>query len=69
MLTEFWQALFPPSPFVMARDELIEAERELLKAENVVEYSEAMAGYQRKRIIRLKAHVAAGADAARKEPL
>jgi hypothetical protein len=67
MLTEFWQTLFPPKPFAMARDELIEAQRELLKAETAVEFSEAMAAYQLRRVIRLKARVADGADEARKE--
>lgn len=49
--------LQPPTPLKLAEDELVHAQRELLKAHTAEEYAHHMANYHEERIERLTAFI------------
>jgi hypothetical protein len=54
---DFIRLLQPPTPLKLAEDELVHAQRELLKAHTAEEYAHHMANYQAERIERLTAYI------------
>ena len=50
---DFTRLLQPPTPLKLAEEELLQAQRELLKAHSAQEYARHMANYHSERIERL----------------
>ena len=53
IFADFIRMLQPPTPLQLAEDELLHAQRELLKAHSSQEYARHMANYHTERIKRL----------------
>jgi hypothetical protein len=65
--TEIKQMFKMPTPLQVAANELANAELELLKAETGVEFASSLVTFNKQRVTRLKAYMAAQVKAEKKE--